>query len=59
MACSILIFLWVQDEISFDKFNANADHIFRLTAKISDVNAAVVPPPVTKRKIEKPFRLRK
>lgn len=44
MACSILIFLWVQDELSFDKFNTNANHIFRVTAKVSDVNAAVVPP---------------
>src|SRR6187402_2675376 len=44
MACSILIFLWVLDELSFDKFNSNADRIFRLTAKVSDVNAAVVPP---------------
>lgn len=44
MACSILILLWVQDELSFDKFNTNADHIFRVTAKVSDVNAAVVPP---------------
>jgi putative ABC transport system permease protein len=44
MACSILIFLWVRDELSFDRFNANADHIFRLTAKVSDVSAAVVPP---------------
>src|SRR5215831_14030830 len=44
MACSILIFLWVQDELSFDKFNHNADHIFRITAKVSDIEAAVVPP---------------
>ena len=44
MACSILIFLWVQDELSFDKFNRNSDHIFRLTSKIGDVEAAVVPP---------------
>jgi predicted permease len=44
MACSILIFLWVQDELSFDKFNHKADHVFRLTAKISGVEAAVVPP---------------
>ncbi|MEO6731421.1 MAG: ABC transporter permease [Ferruginibacter sp.] len=44
MACSILIFIWVQDELSFDKFNHSADHIFRLTVKSSDVNAAVVPP---------------
>ena len=44
MTCSILIFLWVQDELSFDKFNTNANRIFRVTAKVSDVNAAVVPP---------------
>jgi len=46
MACSILIFLWVQDEMSFDKFNRKPDHIFRLTGKASDVEAAVVPPPL-------------
>jgi len=44
MACSILIFLWVQDEISFDSFNPGADRIFRLTSKIFDKEAAVVPP---------------
>lgn len=44
MACSILIFLWVQDELSFDKFNDNADHIFRVTDKGSDEEYAVAPP---------------
>jgi len=44
MACSILIFLWVQDEVSFDSFNPGADRIFRLTTKIFDQEAAVVPP---------------
>src|SRR5688572_1937630 len=44
MACSILILLWVQDELSFDKFNRKPDHIFRLTCKVSGVEAAVVPP---------------
>ncbi|HXB44198.1 MAG TPA: ABC transporter permease [Puia sp.] len=44
MACSILIFLWVQDELSFDSFNPGADRIFRVTAKIADQEAAVVPP---------------
>ncbi|HEY1870368.1 MAG TPA: ABC transporter permease, partial [Chitinophagaceae bacterium] len=44
MACSILIFLWVQDELSYDKFNHNADHIFRVTDKASDQEYAVVPP---------------
>jgi len=44
MACSILIFLWVQDELSFDKFNHNASNIFRITDKTSDQEYAVVPP---------------
>ena len=46
MACSILIFLWVQDELGFDKFNSNADRIYRLTAGVSGANVAVVPPPL-------------
>ncbi|MEP6951144.1 MAG: ABC transporter permease [Ginsengibacter sp.] len=44
MACSVLIFLWVQDELSFDKFNHNANHIFRVTEKDNDEEYAVVPP---------------
>ena len=31
MACCILILLWVQDELSFDKFHKNADNLYRLT----------------------------
>jgi len=46
MACSILIFLWVQDERSYDKFNDHASQIYRLTAKVSGVEAAVTPPAV-------------
>ncbi|MCD4817543.1 MAG: ABC transporter permease [Candidatus Cloacimonetes bacterium] len=30
MACSILIFLWVHDELSYDKFHTNADDISRV-----------------------------
>jgi len=44
MACSILIFLWVSDELSYDKFNHDADLIFRVTAKIGAEEVAVVPP---------------
>ncbi|TWF45276.1 putative permease [Chitinophaga polysaccharea] len=46
MACSILIFLWVQDERSYDKFNEHANDIYRLTARVSDIDAAVVPVPI-------------
>jgi putative ABC transport system permease protein len=34
MACSIIIFLWVQDELSYDKFNENADRIYRVIQNI-------------------------
>jgi len=43
LACSILIFLWVQDELSFDKFNPGADRIFRLTAQVKDIGSAMTP----------------
>ena len=46
MACSILIFLWVKDETSYDRFNAHAASIYRMTTRISDIDAAVVPVPM-------------
>jgi putative ABC transport system permease protein len=45
LACSILIFLWVQDELGYDKFNPGAGKIFRLTAHVKNLDAAVVPHP--------------
>ena len=35
MACCILILLWVQDEMNFDRFHKNADDIYRV---IQDIN---------------------
>lgn len=43
LAASILIFLWVQDELSYDRFNPGADKIFRLTARVNAIDAAAVP----------------
>ncbi len=34
MACSILILMWVHDELSFDRFNENYDNIYRITSNI-------------------------
>ena len=31
MACCILILLWVQDELSYDRYHENADRIYRIT----------------------------
>ena len=33
MACSILIGLWIQDELSYDRFHQNADVIYRILNK--------------------------
>ncbi|HWB23844.1 MAG TPA: ABC transporter permease [Chitinophagaceae bacterium] len=46
MACSLLIFLWVQDENSYDKFNKNAGTVYRVISDVNDVPAAVVPVPM-------------
>jgi len=32
MACAIFIFLWVQDELSFDGFHTNKDNVYRVDA---------------------------
>jgi len=32
MACSIFILLWVQNELSYDRFNKNANEICRIVA---------------------------
>jgi len=48
MACFILIFLWVQDELSYDRFHEKADQIYRVAvrARIGDteINQATTPP---------------
>ena len=36
IACTIFILLWVQDELSFDRFHANADRIYRVVFSTSD-----------------------
>jgi ABC-type antimicrobial peptide transport system permease subunit len=46
LTSSIFIFLWVQDEISYDNFNVNAHKIYRITTQLSDVSIANVPPPL-------------
>ncbi|MGD9158246.1 MAG: ABC transporter permease [Desulfobacteraceae bacterium] len=30
MACTIMIMLWIQDELSYDKFHENADNLYRV-----------------------------
>lgn len=40
MACFILIVLWIQNELSFDKFHVNKDRLFRIQNKLPSGNYA-------------------
>jgi putative ABC transport system permease protein len=50
MACSILILLWVRDELSFDRFHANAARIHRVyrdeAATAAGSTSVLTPPPM-------------
>lgn len=48
MACSILIVLWVQDEMSYDRFHERSETLYRVTSSLADLNvhAAVTPTPL-------------
>jgi ABC-type antimicrobial peptide transport system permease subunit len=35
MACTVLILLWIQDELSYDRFHENADDIYRVIQNIN------------------------
>ena len=43
MACSIFILLWVQNELSYDKFHKNADHIYCLPGDGATNSGPMVP----------------
>ena len=50
MACCMLILLWVQDELSYDRFHENLDNIYRVVCKRQNENNiylfAVTPAPI-------------
>lgn len=43
LASSILILLWVQNELSYDKFHKNAGRIYRINSDFSDSKTAASP----------------
>jgi putative ABC transport system permease protein len=43
MASSILILLWVQNELSYDKFHKNAGQIYRITCDLGDSKTVGTP----------------
>jgi putative ABC transport system permease protein len=50
MACAIIILLWVQNELSYDRFHENRDSLFRVAAFVtfpnSSAHTALGPPPL-------------
>src|SRR5262245_55573802 len=46
LASSLIILLWVQDELSFDRFHSKADRTYRITAEASELNMAISPAPM-------------
>lgn len=47
MAASMLILLWVRDELSFDRWETHAKDIYRITSASSGQKFAVTPPAMT------------
>jgi putative ABC transport system permease protein len=51
MACCILIMLWVQDELSYDRFNKNSDRIYRIVEYSdyggNELHVALTPGPLS------------
>lgn len=43
MTCSILILLWVRNELSYDRFHANSNYLYRIVCEASGFKAAVNP----------------
>jgi ABC-type antimicrobial peptide transport system permease subunit len=41
MACSLLILLWVRDELSYDRFHPNAGRLYRIVCHVSDLKASL------------------
>lgn len=41
LACVLLIYLWVSDELSVDKFNANDDRLYQVLKKRTDGNGVI------------------
>ena len=54
ITCSVLMFMWVQDELSFDRFHANAGELHRVLLDSQEASATheAVSPPILARKMK-------
>ena len=41
LASGIFILLWIRDELSYDQFHTHAEHLFRVTCQVEDIQAAI------------------
>src|SRR5688572_24402837 len=41
MCCSLMIYLFIKDELSYDKYNAKADNIYRITRNFISPDGSV------------------
>src|SRR5258706_5162083 len=41
IACSLFIYLWIQDEKSYDNFHANSDKLYQVIVSNKDKNGAI------------------
>lgn len=48
MACSILILLWVRDELTYDRFHSNVERIYRVNSSLPelDIHAGITSAPI-------------
>ncbi|MDX5347101.1 MAG: ABC transporter permease, partial [Hymenobacteraceae bacterium] len=46
IGCSILILMWVQDELSYDRFHSNYRQLYRLVLKSPLIEVAATSPPL-------------
>jgi putative ABC transport system permease protein len=47
IACSLLIFLFVKDEVSYDRFNKDADNIYRVVKDFVNDDGSRIPDATT------------
>ncbi|HNP96507.1 MAG TPA: ABC transporter permease, partial [Cyclobacteriaceae bacterium] len=41
MACALLIYLYIADEVSYDKYNSHADRLYRVTRDFKSPDGSV------------------
>ncbi|MCB0668574.1 MAG: ABC transporter permease [Saprospiraceae bacterium] len=46
LASSILIFIWIKNELSYDQFNEDRARIYRITCQVENIRAAITPAPL-------------